>query len=1161
MYDGPRGLSVHYARKSRCSERMMEEAYRGLSGDGSDNEHFNPANDPNNNTTFDRITPPLPPPSPPLPGSDVPRTRPRKIQRVEIEEVEDEDVATRTRDLRWIEDFAGGAGATFGAAGTIFEEIRSEQMKTNSVPCTPFEDEDEWDLIRWLVLSGTSLAKVDEFLRLPVVRNKLKLPCHNKRTYLKYVDALPKGPGWSWTGLSVTGNLKDANGDYLKEVLDVWHRDPVEVVRDLIGNPAFKEFMSYAPQRVYRDEEATNREYSESCTCDWWWEKQENLPEGATIAPVIIASDETCLTTFSGDKKAWPVYLSIGNIDKSVRRKPSTHAMVLIGYLPVTKLEIFTKEERSTHSHQIFHDAMRILLEPLVKAGKDGVFMTCADGFIRRVFPLVAAYIADYPEQCLVACVKSNSCPCCDVDPQRRGKEPTHSQWRDPVATVKAIDDETSGYASPNFKTWNLRPINPFWRDLPHCNINRCLTPDIHHQLHKGLFHDHAVEWGTKSMEVSGGKDAQQREIDARYKSMTPHPTLRHFNRGISLTSQWTGKEFKNMEKVFLGVLAGATDPAVIRTLRGVLDFIYLSRLEIHTDESLAALNDAWVTIHLNKKIFEDLEIRKHFNIPKFHNIKHYLDHFRSRGTADGFNSELSERLHIDCAKMGYRASNRHNYTRQMISWLQRRDAVYRFDLYLEWIALGSLRSGSEDVGESALNEDEVDDEEDIDSDNEKDGNPDDSDDGEAEFTSGRTPYTVAKRTTLVPVSSLQHDHHAHHFLFYLQEFMDKNHMTTTRLLDEDSKISIWTRAKLKLRTLPTLAGDANHYDTIYASKHVPAKRDRNRLPTAEKPARFSTVMVRHGWKEGENSTVWGLNPFFHLQVARVRIIFKFPSELGTYPEPLAFLDLFRPLTTNPSPDLLMHKVAISTRSHQKVSVIVPLSHIKQTCHLIPVFGRQISPLWTSSTILDQASSFFLNPYLRLRDFLLFRYWPELLNSNATYMSQTHTILEGAAANVDQATSGRPELSRTAQEDLDARGFHSGHEFMARLWSGNSMTDEITRKCDDYFYRKQMKNRQIKEERQGHNNPLSSEELEGFLASAYAAFERIYRHSRILRAARHLAEQDRFRLHRVLTKKTAALRHYRKHVKRLRRILRVQEKVHRRELIQRAALGNLRTGT
>ena len=59
------------------------------------------------------------------------------------------------------------------------------------------------------------------------------------------------------------------------------------------------------------------------------------LPEGATLIPILLASDETQLTNFSGDKKLWPVYMSIGNIRSSVQNIHTMHAWVPIAFLPI----------------------------------------------------------------------------------------------------------------------------------------------------------------------------------------------------------------------------------------------------------------------------------------------------------------------------------------------------------------------------------------------------------------------------------------------------------------------------------------------------------------------------------------------------------------------------------------------------------------------------------------------------------------------------------------------------------------------------------------------------------------------------------------------------------------------------------------------------------
>ena len=50
--------------------------------------------------------------------------------------------------------------------------------------------------------------------------------------------------------------------------------------------------------------------------------------------------------------------------------------------------------------------------------------------------------------------------------------------------------------------------------------------------------------------------------------------------------------------------------------------------------------------------------------------MQHYMEAIRSHGTADGYNTEASERLHTDYAKECYRASNKKDYIKQMTVWL-----------------------------------------------------------------------------------------------------------------------------------------------------------------------------------------------------------------------------------------------------------------------------------------------------------------------------------------------------------------------------------------------------------------------------------------------------------------------------------------------------------
>lgn len=109
------------------------------------------------------------------------------------------------------------------------------------------------------------------------------------------------------------------------------------------------------------------------------------------------------------------------------------------------------------------------------------------------------------------------------------------------------------------------------------------------------------------------------------------------------------------------------------------------------------------------------------------------------------------------------------------------------------------------------------------------------------------------------------------------------------------------------------------------------------------------------------------------LQVARVLLIFQLPTTILPNSEPLVFVHLFKTFS-KPVPNLNLFHTSYAYRQRYKQGIVLPLTQIVQTCHLTPNFGAKVNRRWTSATILDLAPSFYLNPYLRYRDFHLLRH-------------------------------------------------------------------------------------------------------------------------------------------------------------------------------------------
>jgi hypothetical protein len=413
----------------------------------------------------------------------------------------------------------------------------------------------------------------------------------------------------------------------------------------------------------------------------------ESCKPGASIIPVIVCSDQTQLTQF-GNKKAYPFYVTIGNLPKEIRRKPSRCGWILLSYLPTTKLKLVSnKEARRRMIINIFHSCLQHILHPLVDAGVHGIAMSDGMGTICRVHPLLAVYIGDYPEQVLVTGIKTGECPKCDVSRKELGNIPQEpSKARDILSVHDALCKfDTGSYREfvDACKAVRIKPIaKPFWHQLPFVDIFQSITPDILHQLLQGVF-KHMISW----LDQAYGSA----EIDARCQRLIPNHHIRIFAGGITGLSRVTGKEHGLMGRVILGVIAdlslpGGYDSArLLRAVRALLDFLYLAELTLISVQHLRLMKKALNTFHENKQIFVDLGIRGDFNIPKLHSCLHYVDSIRRFGTTDNYNTQHTERLHIELAKDAFRATNMRDELPQMTAWLERWEQVQEYTRYIAW--------------------------------------------------------------------------------------------------------------------------------------------------------------------------------------------------------------------------------------------------------------------------------------------------------------------------------------------------------------------------------------------------------------------------------------------------------------------------------------------
>ncbi|KAF8709631.1 Zn-finger protein, partial [Rhizoctonia solani] len=903
-------------------------------------------------------------------------------------------------DLRaWVEDYPSRTVGT-----PIRQATRDEMAKWvwgEPGDIGQLADPDNFEVAEFLLQSGLSVKEREKFLRLKKLEGRAPWPSNH--LMMKDVDTLPRRTKWE-------AKYYEIEGPKSIEKLVFWHRNTADVFRELFGILALKGRYRFRPERHYLSRDMKNRRYGEAWTADAWWKVQQMIQdEFATVGRYIIASDQTPLTGFCGSKKAHPVYFSIANLSKEIRRTHSHRAMVLVGYLPIPTLDCEPNSKAARELRdKLFNDCIRDLLKPLTDAERVGMEVVCADGGVRRVYPTLSSTIADYPEQCRNACTTGSYCPICVVPRDKRGDLNQNIPLRQRIPTLKAISEHRAE-GSPNFEDWGLRDQWPWWSRHTYIDIATMHTPDLLHQCHKGVFKDHLAKY------IPSIIGAQ--EMDQRYQLMPRHHGIRHFKRGISKLSRATGREAKEMMKVFLPVAADA-GPKVVDATRGLLKFMYLAHSSTLTEDELCEMDKQLATFHSQKSVFDEwLKTKRKFhNIPKFHSLQHYTHAIRMLGTPDGYNTEAPERLHIDLTKAGFNASNKIDDTEleQMAEYIQRMDSLALHRAYLNYIDRpegddegDDWRDGWEDL--DSLDDDEFSSGSDgeemegselgsngySDSDEDSEGNLDDltagcvvqrvmdrtdfredrdgqgaafdNDGGGLEIHYPNPEVATAKQCNkLVTIDYLIKTHSAINLPSDISQFLKRlDPNLSSVVLPLDTRLHVWTIARLFHTPLPFKPLEPTHVETIRAR---PPKVDR--IGRVSRLGQYDTVLVlSYPEKTG----------IHRYRAARVRAIFELPSQFKHLcPQQLVYVEWFNPF----NPSLLKYWETYSTtravdQAQRTRTSVIPLSSIRLACHLGPRFNtidEEFQPR-LDTDIFDVCRSFILNQFASYYVFDLLEHW------------------------------------------------------------------------------------------------------------------------------------------------------------------------------------------
>ncbi|KAI6146011.1 hypothetical protein BKA82DRAFT_4330492 [Pisolithus tinctorius] len=385
-------------------------------------------------------------------------------------------------------------------------------------------------------------------------------------------------------------------------------------MQDIFGNPAFTENMMYNPYYIY---EGTECEYGK-----WMLVPQNELPDGATIVPVILASDKAPVTRMSKDCEMHLLFLMIANINSEIHMKATAHTWACIAYTPIPEFLVHPKFHSIPEAHLV---------------------IACIAKYIPPLTTTVQSHLMHYSycQSQFGDAIKHTSC--------------------DGQLTLKTLHDicSVTGEHIDPWKIWEFQVVAkkhnlsgvqlPFWQDWRFSNPVIFHVGEILHSCHKWFF-DHVL----KLCKWVLGDD----KWDAHYHCHHKYIGTCHFT-GVSHVKQMTGCEHWDIQCMIIATIAGVAGPDFVHAICAIVDYIYHAQAPTFMTSSIQEMETCLEEFHLYKQAILDAGAWRgttggipHFQILKLKLFQSFgssiwNDPFLCTNWKTGFTQQIM--LHLNC--------------------------------------------------------------------------------------------------------------------------------------------------------------------------------------------------------------------------------------------------------------------------------------------------------------------------------------------------------------------------------------------------------------------------------------------------------------------------------------------------------------------------------